>query len=587
MRSARSTRTTPGVRGWFLADPPDFRHRGGWLALAFLAMAITLCARLFDIQVLQHTALAERAAALHQKFITIPALRGRILDSSGRVLVSNRTVYDVYADPSLIPLDTRAQVARELAPILSSSTSRVASLISLPTRFVYLAKRAPQSVSDQLNALGVPGVVVVPSEQRVYEPSPVAGASFAANLLGFVDGDGNGQYGIEGYYDSVLRGRDGHQSSVRDVAGNSITLSNDPQSVARNGSDLELGLDSEVQYWAEQAIAQGVANAGADSGTLIMMDTKTGVIRAWAQAPTYDANSYWSSPIANFRDLAVANVYEPGSVQKVVTFAGGLNNHAITPQYTFDEGPVRIDGATIWDWDHRGHGVITMQKVLDDSLNDGAIKVSQLEGANAFYSNMLAFGLGAPTGVDLAGEQNVPLPPQSGMSALDLAEAAFGQHVQVTPIEMLAAINAVANGGVWVQPHAVQAVIDPATGRSAEVVPTTRRVISATAAATLAQMMTGVVDDPGAEGSMAKIPAFKGEVSGKTGTASVAVHGVYGNELIVSFGGFLPTKDPRFTMLVVLNYPHEHHIDRFGATLAAPVWKQVAQVTIDQWRILP
>jgi cell division protein FtsI (penicillin-binding protein 3) len=587
MRRRRGDTASPRVRGWFVADAPDFRHRGTWLALAFAAMAVTLCARLFDVQVLQHATLAARAAVLHQKSVIIPATRGRILDSSGRVLVSNRTVYDVYADPGLIADSNRADVSRQLAPVLSLGAAAVESLISEPTRFVYLAKAVSQQVSDRLTALDLPGIVVEPAQQRVYEPSPIPGTSFAANLLGYVNHDGNGQYGVEAYYDSVLRGIAGHQSTVRDVTGNSITLSNDPQSDARDGQDLQLGLDSQVQYWAEQAIAEGVAKAQAESGTLIMMDTKTGAIRAWAQAPTYNANSYWTSQIADFRDLAVSNVYEPGSVQKVVTFAGGLNTHAITPAYTFNEGPTTIDGATIRDWDGRAHGTISMQTVLDDSLNNGAIKVGQLMGANAFYSNMLAFGIGAPTGVDLFGEQNVPLQSQSSWSTLDLAEAAFGQRVQVTPIEELAAINAVANGGVWVQPHAVQAVIDPSTGRSAAVVPTTRRVISADAAATLAQMMTGVVEDRGAEGSLARIPAFKGEVAGKTGTASVAVNGRYGSDVVVSFGGFLPAKNPRFTMLVVLNYPHETGIVRFGATLAAPVWKQVAQVAIDQWRITP
>lgn len=575
------------VRGWFVADAPDFRHRGTWLALAFAAMAVTLCARLVDVQVLQHATLAARAAELHQKSVTIPATRGRILDSTGRVLVSNRTVYDVYADPGLIAVSTRANVARQLAPVLSLDTTAVLSLISEPTRFVYLAKSVSQQVSDQLTNLNLSGIVVEPAQQRVYEPSPVAGTSFAANLLGYVNNDGNGQYGLEAYYNAVLHGTDGRQSTVRDVTGNSITLSNDPQSTARDGQDLQLGLDSEVQYWAEQAIAQGVAKAQAASGTLIMMDTKTGAIRAWAQAPTYNANAYWTSPVADFRDLAVANLYEPGSVQKVVTFAGGLNTHAITPGYTFNEGPTTIGGATIRDWDGRAHGTISMQTVLDDSLNNGAIKVGQLMGANAFYSNMLAFGMGAPTGVDLAGEQNIPLPPQSQWTSLDLAEAAFGQRVQVTPIEELAAINAVANGGVWVQPHAVQAVIDPATGKSAAVVPSTRRVMSADASATLAQMMTGVVEDRGAEGSEARIPAFKGEVAGKTGTASVATNGQYGSDVVVSFTGFLPAKNPQFTMLVVLNYPHEGYVVRFGATLAAPVWKQVAQVAIDQWRITP
>jgi cell division protein FtsI/penicillin-binding protein 2 len=587
MSRRRDDAASSRVRGWFVADAPDFRHRGTWLALAFAAMAATLCARLVDVQLLQHATLAAKAAALHQKSVIIPATRGRILDSNGRVLVSNRTVYDVFADPGLIAVSDRPDVARRVAPVLSADATSLLSLISEPTRFVYLAKSVSQQVSDQLVALDLPGIVVVPAEQRVYEPSPVTGTSFAANLLGFVDSDGIGQYGVEAYYNSVLQGTNGHQSTVRDVAGNSITLSNDPASQAHNGQDLQLGLDSQIQYWAEQAIAQGVATAQAASGTLIMMDTKTGAIRAWAQAPTYNANAYSAAPISSFRDLAVANLYEPGSVQKVITFAGGLNANAITPSYTFNEGPTTIDGATIRDWDGRSHGMISMQTVLDDSLNNGAIKVGQLEGANAFYSNMLAFGIGAPTGVDLSGEQNIPLPAQSTWSNLDLAEAAFGQRVQVTPIEMLAAINAVANGGVWVQPHAVEAVIDPTTGRSAAVVPVTRRVISASAAATLAQMMTGVVEDRGAEGSLARIPAFKGEVAGKTGTASVAINGHYGSDVVVSFGGFLPAKNPRFTMLVVLNYPHENTVVRFGATLAAPVWKQVAQVAIDQWRITP
>lgn len=587
MRGRRQQPQPSRVRGWFVADAPDFRHRGTWLAFAFIAMGIAVCARLVDVQLRQHGSLAAAAAAIHQKSVTITATRGRVLDSSGRVLVSNRTIYDVFADPGLIPEATRADVTRKLAPVLSLDEAKLAGLISQPTRFVYLAKGVSQSVSDGLNALGLPGIVVEPAQQRVYESSPVPGASFASNLLGFVNGDGKGQYGIEAYYDPVLRGVDGHQSTVRDVAGNSITLSNDPQSEARNGSDLLLGLDSQVQYWAEQAIAQGVATAEAASGTLIMMDTKTGAIRAWAQAPTYNANTYWTSPVSSFRDLGIAHLYEPGSVQKLVTFAGGLNTGVITPNYTFNEAPTTIDGATIQDWDHRAHGTIDMQRVLDSSLNNGAIKIGQLMGPDSFYSNMLAFGIGAPTGVDLYGEQNVPLQPQSRWSKLDLAEAAFGQSVLTTPIEMLAAINAIANGGVWVQPHAVQSVIDPATGKATPVVPTTRRVVSQQAASTLAQMMTGVVEDRVGEGSMARIPAFKGQVSGKTGTASVAVNGAYGNDVIVSFGGFLPTKDPKFTMLVVLNYPHESHTVRFGATLAAPVWKQLAQVAIDQWRITP
>jgi cell division protein FtsI/penicillin-binding protein 2 len=227
-----------------------------------------------------------------------------------------------------------------------------------------------------------------------------------------------------------------------------------------------------------------------------------------------------------------------------------------------------------------------MQTVLDMSLNNGAIKAQQLEGADAFYDNMLAFGIGAPTGVDLAGEANQQMPPQSALSALDYAEMAFGQSVSVTPVEMLAAINAVADGGVWVQPHAVDSVIDPNSGTSTPVVPTTRRVISAASAATLATMMTHVVDDSDGEGFDARIPGWSGEVAGKTGTAQEPIDGkLTGSD--VSFGGFLPASDPQFTMLVVIDEPQVPAADDFGSLLAAPVWRQMAEEMIDHWHLTP
>jgi cell division protein FtsI/penicillin-binding protein 2 len=319
----------------------------------------------------------------------------------------------------------------------------------------------------------------------------------------------------------------------------------------------------------------------------MVMDTHTGSIRAWAQYPSYNAGDYAAANLADFRDLAVSDPYEPGSVLKVVTFAGGLEHHAITPQTVIDERQSVVDGVLIHDWDNRSHGAVSMQTVLDDSLNNGAIKVMQLEGHDDFYANLLAFGIGAPTGIDLAGEVNKPLTPQSSWRSLTYAEASFGQAIVATPVEMLAALNTVADGGVWVQPHAVDTIIDPVTGARRAVTPLTRRVMSPTAAATLAHMMVGVVDDRGAEGFKAAIPGYKGEIAGKTGTASVAVHGRYGGDVIASFMGFMPVQNPQFTMMVILRYPHENRMPRFGALLAAPVWNEVARIIIDQWRITP
>jgi cell division protein FtsI/penicillin-binding protein 2 len=574
-------------RGWFVTEAPDFRRRGIWMILAFAAMAAAVLGRLVQVQVFQSSSLSAQASAQHTTSITLHGSRGLIFDRDGRVLVSNRPVFDVFADPALIDPSQRTTVALKLAPILNVDVTHIEAALAQSNEFDYLAKSVTADVNAKLQALNLPGIGTIPGQQRVYEPSPLPDASFGSTLLGYVDANGDGQYGIEQYYNSILNGANGHESNLTDLLGNSIVLGREQRVDAHDGSNLQLGLDSQIQYWAELALAKGVTDAQAASGTLMIMDTHTGSLRAWAQYPTYSASSYAASDIARFRDLAVSQPYEPGSVMKVVTFAGGLNNHVITPDTVIDEHQTVIDGYLIHDWDHRSHGRITMQFVLDDSLNNGAIALQQMEGQDPFYSNMLAFGIGAPTGIDLAGEVNRPVPPQSAWKELNYATASFGQGVVATPVEMLAAVNAVANGGVWIQPHAVDSVIDPSTGARTPFTPRTRRVMAPDTAHTLAHMMVGVVDDRGAEGFAAKIPGYKGEIAGKTGTASVAVNGSYGNDVIASFVGFMPVDNPQFTMMVILNYPQENRVGRFGSLLAAPVWKQVAELIINHWRITP
>jgi len=584
---ARGSASGSRLRGWFVGEEPDFRARGIWLLLAFVAMALLITVRLFDVQVRQGGQLRSMATSSHELQVSLPAHRGQILDRSGRLLASDVTVFDVFADPGLIPPSKRHDVALQVAPVIGLGPGKVEELLGKPGRFVYLAKQVDDKTKAKLQALGITGIGTLDNEQRVYNGSPVAGNSFASSLLGFVDHDGNGQYGLEQYYNALLRGQDGSESTLRDVQGNAIVLSQQDRKDPRNGRNLQLGLDSQIQYWAEQALARGVVDSQSESGSLLIMDTHTGAIRAWANYPTYDANKYATAPYAMLKDQAVSGLYEPGSVMKVVTFAGGLNNKAITPETMIDEGPVSIDGYTIGDWDGHAHGHVSMQWVLDDSLNDGAIKVMQMEGRQKFYANLAAFGIGAPTGVDVSGENNQPLAAESQWKNVDMATTAFGQHVQVTPLQMLAAINAVGNGGVWVQPHVVDKTVDPASGQATPFSPTTRRVMSPESAATLSKMMTGVVEDRGASGFAARIPAFKGQIAGKTGTASVPVNGAYRGDVIVSFTGFMPVSNPQFTMLVVLRLPTETKVAREGAYLAAPIWHDMAQVIVDQWKIVP
>ncbi|HET9050508.1 MAG TPA: penicillin-binding protein 2 [Candidatus Dormibacteraeota bacterium] len=579
-------------RGWFIADEPDHRPRAMWLLAAFAIAAIVVTVKLVDLQVRQSASLARQAAAAH--LLTVPefAHRGRILDDEGRLLVSNLATYDVWADPSVIPPDSRGDVARTLSPVLSMGPGLIEQLLSGPGEFVYLTKRVSQSVHDQLAALHVYGVGTVSDDTRLYDESGVSGVSLASNLLGYVDHDGHGQYGVEAYYDAVLRGTPGSYATLRDLDGNPIVLSSNGDTAARDGRDLRLGLDSRVQAFAQQDLQQMVTQTQSESGSIMIMDTHTGSIRAWADYPTYDANTVPAANPANIRDLAVDGLYEPGSVMKTITFAGGLNKGVITPQTTFDEHVQTIDGFTIHDWDGRAsHGNVTMQWVLDDSLNNGAIEVMRRTGKDAYYSNLQAFGIGTPTGIDVAGETSLPLRPQAQWTDVDYATASFGQQVAATPVEMLAAVNAIANGGVWVQPHAVDAVVDPATGQETDIAPTSRRVMSAAAAAVEERMMTGVVEDRGASGFAVKMPQFQGQIAGKTGTADVAENGHYGAHVIDSFAGYLPVSSPTFTMLVVLRKPGncKSHWGGAceGAYLVAPVWKDVAQMAIDTWKIAP
>jgi cell division protein FtsI/penicillin-binding protein 2 len=585
----RSPRSAQSAHAHAFTDAPDLRRRGLWLVLAFLGMATAVFGRLVQVQVIQGRSLARAAAESHTTSVSLHATRGVILDGTGSVLVSNIQVFDVFADPALVPAADRTQVAGQLAPILQLSSAQILRALNQPNQFDYLAKAVSQDVNDKLQALGLSGIGTVPSEESVYNSSGVPGDSFAANLLGFVNAAGVGQYGLEGYYNSILSGVNGHESTLTDVNGNAIVLGRQQMVPAQNGDNLELGLDSRIQYDADLALANGVMASKSTSGTLMIMDTKTGAIDAWAQYPSYNANDYASANIADFRDLAVTQPYEPGSIMKVITFAGGLNHNAFTPSTVIDEKQQRIDGFLIHDWDRRSHGNVSMQWVLDDSLNNGAIDAMKMEGENAFYNNLLAFGIGAPTGIDLAGEVNDPLAPETSWNPLRYAEATFGQGLVTTPVEMLAAVNAVANGGVWVQPHAVNAILNPNTGTTTAFVPETRRVMSATAANTLAHMMVGVVNDPGSEGKRAKIPGYSMEIAGKTGTAQVALPngGGYGPNVVASFVGFMPATNPRFTMMVILNSPQVNAGNRFGSILAAPIWKQMAELMIETWRIEP
>src|SRR5437899_9485210 len=549
-----------------------------------LGAYLVLLGRLGYWQVFRHSDMARLAAAYHDDTITLSAVRGNILDRNGGLLVTNTPVFSISASPDQISAAERQDIATRLAPVLGLSAADIQVKLAANRKFVYLARRVTALVARQLDGLKLPGIGKIAETQRAYVDGGVAGTSLAANLLGFANVEGIGNYGVEGYYNKLLHGQDGFEATVRDLANRPIVLSDRQRRDPINGAALQLSLDGTIQVVAELALADGVQNYQAESGSLIIMEPATGRIVAWADVPSYDANDFATTSTAQFIDPIVSNLYEPGSVMKVMTLAGALDVHAITPDTRFNEtGVAVVGGVAIRKWDNKAHGNVTMTQVLQNSLNVGAIKAQQMEGAGPFYQYLQKFGIGAPTGVDLAAETAEPLRDLTKWKPVELATASFGQGVDTTPIEMLAAINVAANGGNLVWPHVVDQVIDANGVRHLVQPRIVRQVVSAKTAQQMQQMMVAVVEH--GSGFAARIDGFKNRIAGKTGTASIPENGKYlPDATIGSFVGFVPVDHPQFIMMVITRKPK---VLFEGAYVAAPIWKTVASALITQWQIAP
>jgi cell division protein FtsI/penicillin-binding protein 2 len=567
------------------------RLRVIWLMGIAVVLAVVLVGKLVYWQVLEHKRISLLAARQHQVTFKLPSQRGRILDRSGQLIATDTPVANVVADPSLITASARPKVAASLAPVLGMTPADVLKHLQVPLKFEYVRRGVARDTADKITALRLPGIALEADVRRSYlastDPSaPTEPRSLASNMLGFVNAGGVGQYGLEQYYNTLLTGKDGYESTLKTGANETIVLSDIKKVPPRDGTSLLLGLDSQIQFLAEKALADGVKKTGAESGSVIIMEPNTGNIVGWADYPTYDANRFSTTDGKLFTDSIAGGLYEPGSVMKVVTLAGALQAHAITPDYAFNEtGSVAVGGYNIQDWDHKPHGTVDMSKVLALSLNAGAVKAQQMEGGDSFYKFLNLFGIGHATGIDVAGEANQPLKPLSSYYASELATTSFGQGVAVTPIQMLTAINTVAAGGRYVRPRAVTAEIT-SDGTRKDLAPDPGTpVLDPVAEAQIRQMMVGVVEQ--GSGWTVKMDGWHNRIAGKTGTANVPEGGKYTDKVISSFVGFMPVENPRFTMIVIMRKPQGDTLAQEGTFTAAPVWKSIAQQILVQWQITP
>ncbi|MBI3363007.1 MAG: penicillin-binding protein 2 [Chloroflexi bacterium] len=492
--------------------------------------------------------------------------RGRIYDRQGELLATNDTLYEVNASPVFV---TNPEAAAEvLAEKLNRSRKELAALLTGKDSYILIQRPVPATIGGELIALqngpdraDLNGIALEPIPHREYP-----GGRLGSQILGFVGYDGRGYYGVEEFYNDVLAGHPvvGVERSVPFDA----ALNPDPD----KGADLKLTIDRDIQNLVEETLQSGLQSSGATTGTIVVMDPKTGEILGMASWPTYDPNNFVNEPEANRVNPALSAQFEPGSIFKVLTMAAALESGTVTPQTTYvDSGVVEVGGAVIHNWNGGAWGVQDMTGLLQHSLNVGAATIARMMGPTIFYNYLTAFGVGQVTNVDLASEAagRLKRPGDPDWYESDLGTNSFGQGVAVTPLQILSAISAVANGGEMMQPHVLLSVNDSGVVHRTE--PTVLgRPISAQTARTLTEMLTVSLER---EASGALVPGYL--IAGKTGTAQIPIPGGYDSkQTIASFVGWGPVDDPRFIVLVKLDRPTTAP---WGSVVAAPVFSQLAQ----------
>jgi cell division protein FtsI (penicillin-binding protein 3) len=515
-----------------------------------------------------------RQAARDQQLTaeTVPAQRGTITDRNGIDLAVSEPAQDISATPYLVkePL----AVSQKLATLLGVSQATLLADLSEHTGFVYLARAVPAKQAQQVLGLNIAGISGTPVMRRVYPRG-----TLAAQLLGFVGTEGNGLTGLEYANNSILHGRAGERRVVSDALGQPISIDNVHPEVS--GASLALTLDANIQRRAENVLGAVAKVYAPKDATAIVMNPNTGAILALANWPQVNANDPSAAPAGATEDRAVSFNYEPGSTFKVVAVSGGLESGLITPSTPFAiPDQIQVANRTIHDAEEHPEETLTTAEILAQSSNVGAIKIGALDGPERFNRWVHKYGFGARTGVELPGEETGVALPLSEYSGSSMGNLPIGQGELVTPMQMVSAYSAIANGGILRRPQIIGAI----DGRP-QPEPAGRRVISAQTSAEIRTMLKGVLA-PGGTASEVSIPGY--ELAGKTGTASKVdpATGEYSETAYVaSFIGFAPAKDPKLLCAVVVDEPQNGSI--YGGTVAAPAFGQIMSFALPYLRIPP
>jgi cell division protein FtsI (penicillin-binding protein 3) len=527
--------------------------------------------RLVSLQVLQAAELTVKADRQHRKTVSVEGARGTITDRHGKVLAMNMDVPSVFGVPTA--LDNPAKTARVLSPVLHVRTEELERKLRQDRGFVWLARKLDPEQGRRLEQMTMEGVGVVMEGRRFYPKGPLL-----SHVLGFAGMDGEGLEGIERRYESYLHGEKRVTVLQRDALGRTVF----PQGVSEQnptpGHGLVLTIDEVIQYITEKELEDAVARAHAKSGTMIVIEPQTGAVLALAVSPRFDPNAVSTLGPGQWRNRALTDAYEPGSTMKVIVAAAAIEERVMGPNTMVFGEHGRMPIASTVIHDHEKLGWVSFAQVIQKSSNIGAAKAGIALGDQRLSQYLQAFGFGQRTDIDLPGESGGLVKNVRDWGRRSVASISIGQEIGVTPIQMVSATAALANGGVLMKPYVVAEIRDAQGQVLKRILPQVkRRVVSPETARTVTTILEGVVTD--GTGSKAAISGFR--VAGKTGTAQKIDPrtGAYSaTQFVSSFVGYVPADRPQLAMIVVIDEPQG---DAWGGTVAAPVFNRVGEQVLN------
>ncbi len=533
------------------------------LSFIFFAFAI---ARLFYTQFFRASYLEEIASKQHNYFMELEPRRGTIYDRNLKPQAVNLACDSVFASPVEIKDKDRENVIRQLSSVLRLDPSFVRNRLAKRKSFVWISRKVEQSQAEELRKLGLKGIGFVKESKRCYPNSYLA-----SQTIGFAGLDNVGLEGLELYYDGYLKGTPGQAVVLRDARSTKLDIYGKMEQPV-DGDDVVLTIDEMIQYIAERELDKVFRESRALGATVVVMDPKTGQILAMASRPTYDSNEYKGVNKEKVRNRAVTDMFEPGSVFKIVTCSGVLEEGVLSEQDRIfcENGAYHFGTHTLHD--HSAHGWLTFQEVIENSSNIGTSKAAQKLGAPKLYKYVKAFGFGQKTGIEFPGEVTGMVKDLKRWSGLSITAVPMGQEVGVTALQLACAMSAIANGGRLMKPYVTLEIRDPSGNAVKKFEPqVVREVLSPETAARVRKILVGVVEN--GTGKLAKSKEFTS--GGKTGTAQkIEPNGTYSHSKFnASFVGFAPAEDPQLVIAVIIDEPRGYY---YGGVISAPVFKAIA-----------